>query len=156
MTSMHQTSEGCPPTGRSAMTADGGSVTVFFAVVVLAMLVLIGLVVDSGGKARALARADRIAAEAARSGGQAIDIPAAIQGAPARVNIANAVHAAQAYLGAARVVGTVTPTRNRRGLVVKVSVTQATVFLKLAGVSSFSVQGSAEVTLVSGVAGAGQ
>ena len=140
----------------SPMTDDRGAVTAFFAVAVLAMLVLVGLVVDGGDKARALARADRIAAEAARAGGQAIDVPAAIQGSAVRVNTTNAVRAAQAYLRAAHVTGTVTPTANRRGLIVTVTVTQPTVFLKLAGVSSYTVRSTAEATLVSGVTGVGR
>ena len=85
-----------------------------------------------------------------------IDIPAAIQGSAVRVNTTNAVRAAQAYLRAAHVTGTVTPTANHRGLVVTVTVTQPTVFLKLAGVSSYTVRSTAEATLVSGVTGAGR
>lgn len=156
MTPMDPTRLARSTTRPAAMTDDRGSITAFFAVAVLAMLVLVGLVVDGGGKARALARADRIAGEAARAGGQSIDIPSAIEGIPARVDAVTAVRSAQAYLRAAHATGTVTATSNRRGLVVTVTITQPTVFLKLAGIASYTVTSTAEATLVSGVRGAGR
>ena len=51
---------------------DRGSLSLFVVVVFVALLVTIGLVVDGGGKIRALQRADAVAAQAARAGGQAI------------------------------------------------------------------------------------
>lgn len=53
---------------RTATGADpeAGSVTVFVAISVLGLLLLIGLVADGGAKLRATQRADSVAAEAAR------------------------------------------------------------------------------------------
>ncbi|MDP9241277.1 MAG: pilus assembly protein TadG-related protein, partial [Actinomycetota bacterium] len=59
---------------------DRGSVSVFFVVAAIAMLTMLGLVVDGGGKIRAIQRADAAAAEAARQGGQAIVAAPAVQG----------------------------------------------------------------------------
>ena len=58
-------------TTRRAVPFEGdqaGSVTLFGVVAGLALLVLVGLVVDGGAKVRAVQRADAIAAEAARAG----------------------------------------------------------------------------------------
>ena len=52
---------------------EKGSVTVFFAISVLGLLLLIGLVADGGAKLRATQQAAATAAEAARAGGQALD-----------------------------------------------------------------------------------
>ena len=57
-----------------------GSVTVFFAVAAIGLFAMVGLVVDGGTKVKAIQRADRVAAEAARAAGQAIDVPTAIVG----------------------------------------------------------------------------
>ena len=54
--------------------------TLFFAVAVVGLLVLLGLVVDGAAKVRAVQRADTLAAEAARAGGQAIALPPTIAG----------------------------------------------------------------------------
>ncbi|MGW2855093.1 TadE/TadG family type IV pilus assembly protein, partial [Streptomyces sp. NPDC001215] len=59
---------------------DRGGVTVFVAVCVIALIGIIGLAIDGGSKMRATERADYIAGEAARAGGQAIDPADAISG----------------------------------------------------------------------------
>ncbi len=136
--------------------SDDGSITVFFCVVVLGLLVMVGLVVDGGAKVRALQRADRLAAEAGRAGGQAINVSAAIAGDAPTVDPRVAVSAATAYLRAAGVSGTVTMADGGRSLVVAVTATTDTVFLGLIGVNTFTVHGSARVVLVRGVMGAGR
>ena len=54
---------------------EAGSVTVFLAITVVGLLVLIGLVVDGGVKIRAAQHADAVAAEAARAAGQEVALP---------------------------------------------------------------------------------
>lgn len=117
----------------------------------LALLILIGLVVDGGGKVRAVQRADAIAAEAARAGGQAIVLPAAIQGQPPRVDPAAAVAAANAFLARRRLAGTVTVTGGGRSLDVQVQTHTPTVFLSLIGIGDLVATGHASATLVRGV-----
>lgn len=133
---------------------DTGSVTAFAAVAVVGLLVLAGLVVDGGAKVRALQRADRLAAEAGRAGGQAIDVPAALAGDPPTLDARAAVRAAQGYLRANGVTGEVTVTDAGRGLAVDVTTATDTVFLGLIGLRTLTVHGSATVSLVRGVTGA--
>ena len=134
---------------------DEGSITLFFCIAVVGLLVMVGLVVDGGAKVRALQRADRLAAEAARAGGQAIDVPAAIAGDLPTVDAQAAVIAAKAYLRAEGVSGIVTVADRGRALLVEVSTTANTVFLGLIGVNTLSVHGSARVVLVRSVTGDG-
>ncbi|GEN78987.1 pilus assembly protein TadG-related protein [Actinotalea fermentans] len=133
---------------------DVGSVTVFVAVTMLGLLVLCGLVVDGGAKLRATQRADRIAAEAARAAGQAVD-PAALVAGDVTVDRAAAVESAQGYLAAAGVTGTVGLSPDGTAIEVDVVVTAPSVFLGLVGIESFSVTGHGRAVLVHGVTGGG-
>ncbi len=130
---------------------DRGSVTAFFAAAVLALLVMAGLVVDGGGKVRALQRADRIAAEAGRAAGQQIDLAAAVAGERPRVEVPRAVAAARRYLAATGTDGTVAIAPDRRSLTIEVRSTSRTVFLGLVGIGQLSATGTATVELVPGV-----
>ncbi|MEV4535360.1 hypothetical protein AB0J82_16155 [Asanoa sp. NPDC049518] len=78
--------------------ADRGRVSVFIAVALVGVLIVIGLTFDGIGRIRAYQRAANIAAEAARAGGQAIDVADAIAGAPAAVDPAAARAAALAFI----------------------------------------------------------
>ena len=131
--------------------ADRGSVTLFVAIAVAGLLVLVGLVVDGGGKVRAAQRASRVAAEAGRVAGQQIDVRAAIEGRPLRVDVPPAVEAARRYLRAAQVNGQVFVSSDRRRITVEVTTSERTVFLGLVGISELTAHGSADVELVSGV-----
>src|SRR5947208_8517993 len=91
------------PHGRS----DDGSVTLFVVVLTVALLAAVGLVVDGGGKIRALERADETAREAARAGTQMLEVPAAVRGESVTVEPAAAARAARSYLAAAGAEGTV-------------------------------------------------
>lgn len=130
---------------------DRGSVTLFAAITVVGLLVMVGLVVDGGGKVRAAQRASRVAAEAGRAAGQQIDVPAALQGKPFRVVVGAAVEAARAHLRAAHVDGRVQVSSDRRRIVVEVTTSEPTWFLGLVGIPELTAHGSAQVQLVSGV-----
>lgn len=104
------------------------------------LMMILGLVVDGGAKARALDHAGAIASEAARAaaatyrpGDIAIDPQAANQ-------------AAQDYLTAAGATGSVTVT----GLDVAATATlrQDTVFLPLVGIDAFTVTGAGQAQVV--------
>lgn len=135
--------------------SDSGSVTLFLVISVVGLLTLVGLVVDGGAKVRAVQRADALAAEAGRAGGQAINVPAAITGEAPTVDARAAVAAAQAYLTTNGVTGIVTVTDAGHTLEVQVTTNTETIFLGLIGINSMTVHGQATVTLVRGVTGAG-
>lgn len=90
----------------SAGRADRGSVSVLVAVLVPALLLLVALIVDGAGQLRAHARADALAAEAARAAQTALDT----RGVTITLDPAAAARAAIAYLHAAGQRGHVTVT----------------------------------------------
>jgi len=140
---------------RRDRATDAGSVTLFLVITVVGLLTMVGLVVDGAAKIRGVQRADALAAEAGRAGGQAIDVPASIMGEPPTVDARAAAAAAQTYLARNGVDGQVTVRDGGRSLEVEVTSTTRTVFLGLIGIDSMTVHGHASVTLVRGVTGAG-
>ena len=100
---------------------ESGSATLFLVISVVGLFALIGLVVDGGAKVRAVQRADNLAAEAGRAGGQAIDVPAAVIGNGPTLNVRAAAAAAQTYLKLHGVAGTVSITDGGRSLAVDLS-----------------------------------
>lgn len=125
----------------------GGAVSVPMAVMLLALLAVIGLGVDGVRAAQGLARADAIAEEAARAAGQALD-PRALHSGDIALDPARAVEAAQAYLAAAGTDGTVTVAGPRR-VRVHVRITRPTVLLGLVGRPSITSEGTAEADVIS-------
>lgn len=138
-------------TGRHGDTrGDRGSVTMFLSVAVLGLLVMAGLAVDGGAKVRAAQRADRVAAEAARAAGQAVDRASVLSGSAIRVDARAALAAAQAYLNEAEVTGRAEVSGDGRSIEVHTQATEHTVFLGLIGVSELHVNGRATAALVPG------
>lgn len=82
---------------------DAGSITVFAAVLIPALLLVVALVVDRTGQLRTHSEADALAAEAARAAQTAIDT----RGATITVDTPAAVAAARSYLNQAGYRGTV-------------------------------------------------
>ncbi|MFF7130505.1 pilus assembly protein TadG-related protein [Streptomyces sp. NPDC008240] len=136
---------------RRARRDDRGGVTVFVAVCVIALIGLIGLAVDGGGKMRATERADYIAGEAARAGGQAVDPADAISGQKIVVDPQAAQAAAHAYLRSVGAAGTVSVSGDGKTLTVTVTGSYDTRFLSVVGIGSFSVTGHGKATLLNGV-----
>ncbi|WP_330358895.1 TadE/TadG family type IV pilus assembly protein [Streptomyces chartreusis] len=130
---------------------DRGGVTVFVAVCVLGLIGIIGLTVDGGSKMRATERADYIAGEAARAGGQAIDPADAITGTAIAADPQDAAAAAQSYLRSAGVTGTVNVSGDGKTLTVVVNDAFDTTFLPVVGIGSLSVTGHGKATLLHGV-----
>ncbi|MDX3579221.1 Tad domain-containing protein [Streptomyces sp. FL07-04A] len=130
---------------------DRGGVTVFVAVCVLALLAVIGVAVDGGSKMRATERADYIAGEAARAGGQAINPADAISGIAIVVDPLHAQVAAQAYLRSVGATGTVSVSGDGKTLSVTVTGSYDTKFLSVVGIGSLSVVGQGKATLLHGV-----
>jgi Flp pilus assembly protein TadG len=137
---------------------DDGRVSLFFAIAFLAAIVLIGLSVDGSGRFRALARANNIAAEAARAAGQAINAPQAVTGGVKIVDRAQAAAAAQAYLTAAGIGPCSAPAPNGcvqfgdddRHLSVTVTINYTTLMLSIIGRTRVVVTGRANAELVTG------
>ncbi|MGW7824655.1 TadE/TadG family type IV pilus assembly protein [Streptomyces puniciscabiei] len=136
---------------RRARLDDRGGVTVFVAVCVIALIGIIGVAVDGGSKMRATERADYIAGEAARAGGQAIDPTDAINGRAITVDPQAASAAAQAYLRSAGAIGTVSVSGDGKTLTVTVTGSYDTRFLSVVGIGSLSVTGHGKATLLHGV-----
>ncbi|MFF8572722.1 TadE/TadG family type IV pilus assembly protein [Streptomyces sp. NPDC015408] len=130
---------------------DRGGVTVFVAICVVALIGIIGVAVDGGGKLRATERADHVAGEAARAGGQAIDPTAAISGENIVAKPQDAVAAARAYLHSVGATGTVNVSADGKTLTVHTTGTYATKFLPVVGIGSMPVTGHGTATLLHGV-----
>lgn len=130
---------------------DEGSVTLFAAVTMVGMLALLGLAVDGGQQIEAARRADALAEGAARAGGQAINLPDAVQGDRPTLDPGAAVAAAQAYLSGVRVTGVVRVT-GPTTLTVRVTIHRHTAFLSLLGIDELTATGNATARLARGVA----
>lgn len=87
---------------------ERGAISVWFATASLVMIILVGMTVDVGGKVHAQQQARSAAAQAARTGAQEVQGSTAIRGEELRVDINAAKSAAQGYLNAAGVEGSVT------------------------------------------------
>ncbi|WP_434742417.1 Tad domain-containing protein [Micromonospora sp. SH-82] len=82
---------------------DSGRVSLFLAVALTGVLAIIGLAFDGAGQLRSTQRAQNLAAEAARSGGQSIDRARAIAGGSKEIDEDDARAAVRSYLAAAGV-----------------------------------------------------
>ncbi|WP_330334770.1 hypothetical protein OHS33_36835 [Streptomyces sp. NBC_00536] len=129
---------------------DQGGIAVYTAIVTVALLGIIGLAIDGGGKLRATERADAVAMEAARAAGQAIDPAAAITGAPVRADPTAAQVAAQAYLGRAGAQGSATVSADGTQLTITVHGSYQTKFLGIVGIGSMDVTGHGSARLLYG------
>ncbi|WP_405103720.1 hypothetical protein [Micromonospora sp. NBC_01412] len=69
----------------------------------IGVLAIIGLAFDGAGQLRSMQRADNLAAEAARTGGQSIDRAKAIEGGPKVIDQVAARAAVSSYLAATEV-----------------------------------------------------
>ncbi|WP_329127264.1 TadE/TadG family type IV pilus assembly protein [Streptomyces sp. NBC_01465] len=121
--------------------------SVFFAVVAVALFMVLGLLVDGGGALNAGNRATSLAQEAARTAGQQLDPAQAIEGTAITIDPQAAQAAAQDYLAAAHVEGDVQITGGGTTLTVTVHTTYKTLFAPLVGKPTINVTGSATAHL---------
>ncbi|MEV6899669.1 hypothetical protein [Amycolatopsis sp. NPDC051372] len=126
---------------------DRGSISVLILSLSAALIIGIGIAVDGARKAQAYSDATAVAEEAARAGGQALDVADLAAGQDAAVVPAQAVAAAQAYLEAADVTGDVAVEGDR--IVVDAAITRPTVFLGAIGITATTVHGHGVATLIS-------
>lgn len=140
-----------PALSGGRLRGDEGGIAIYTAIVTIALLGIIGLAIDGGGKLRATERADAVAMEAARAAGQAIDPATAVTGTGIRVDPAAAQAAAQSYLARAGSQGSTTLSADQTQLTVTVRGSYATKFLAIVGVGSMEVTGHGSARLLHGV-----
>ncbi|HEY9564851.1 MAG TPA: pilus assembly protein TadG-related protein [Nocardioides sp.] len=126
---------------------ERGSISIWVITATLAMMILVGLAVDLGGQVHAQQRAHDVAAQAARTGGQQVQAVPAVEGRYVALDTAAARQAAEEYLAAAGVEGTVTVSGGNT-LTVNVTDIYAPTFLSLIGVGDLKVTGDASARLI--------
>jgi Flp pilus assembly protein TadG len=134
---------------------ERGSISIWLVTSSFVMMMLVGLAVDLGGQVHAKQRAHDVAAQAARAGGQQVQAAPAIEGHFLAVDTAAARQAAEEYLAAAHVSGTVTITG---GDTITVDVTDVydPKFLSVIGIGDLTVTGEASARLIRSLGGTEQ
>jgi Flp pilus assembly protein TadG len=125
---------------------DRGSISIWFATASFAMVILVGLVVDVGGKVQTQQHARAVAAQAARAGAQELDA-SSVKGRGLAIDVAAAHAAANAYLQAVGVDGTVAVTEGTV-LTVRTTDTYKTKFLGIIGLGNMAVTGEGSARLI--------
>ena len=128
---------------------DEGAITLFVAVMVVALLAAVGLVVDAGGRVHALQQARRAAAEAARAASEELDPSTVVGGRSPSPDTASAARAARSFLRTAGVDGDVRVS----GTTVRVDtrVAYEPVFLSILGMDTMTLSGEAVATPARGI-----
>jgi Flp pilus assembly protein TadG len=117
------------------------------------MILLVGLAVDVGGQVHAKQRAQDIAVEAARAGGQQLQAPAAVRGQGAVADPGQAIAAVRSYLaGTSDVTGTASVSGGNT-ITVNTTSTYEPKFLSIIGIGSLTVSGHAQVQITRAVGG---
>jgi len=132
---------------RPRQAAERGSISIWLALSSFVMIFLVGLAVDLGGQVHAQQRGHDLAAQAARTGAEEVQAGPAIEGRTLAIDAATARAAAQQYLRAAGVTGTVTVTGGD-SLTVTVQDSYRTKFLGLIGITDLGVTSTATAHLV--------
>ncbi|MEI2672335.1 MAG: pilus assembly protein TadG-related protein [Marmoricola sp.] len=126
---------------------ERGSISIWVVTATIVMMTLVGLAVDLGGQVHAQQRAHDVAAQAARAGGQQVEAAPAVEGRYVALDTAAAQRAAEQYLAAAGVEGTVTITGGTT-LVVRVTDIYEPTFLSMVGIGDLTVTGDASARLI--------
>ncbi len=137
------------PGSRVTSDPEQGSISVMAILIAATVVVMMGLAVDVSGHVHAMQEARSVAREAARAGGQQVNVPTAVRGHGVEANPGEAAAAANAYLAAAGTTGSATvtgPTTIR----VDVTSTYQTRFLSVIGISTLlsTGQSNARITRV--------
>jgi len=123
------------------LPGDGGQITAFVIVMMAALILLAGLVLDGGLTLAARERALGEAQEAARAGAQAINLAVYRQENTLVLIPDQAVAGARAYLASIGATGTASATANT--VTVTVSITQPMQILDAAGLRAVTVHATA-------------
>lgn len=128
---------------RLTLDERGQSISVFVMLIMGALILTTGLVIDGGQKVAAASRAGTVAAAAGRAAGNA----AATQRIAGNEPVGAAVRAARAYLaGEPGVEGSVT--LQAGVVVVRTAVRQPTIVLTVIGIDTVTGHGSARASIV--------
>jgi hypothetical protein len=132
--------------------ADGGAIGLFVAICAAGLVLMIGVVLEAGGRLRAIETADARAQEAARVIGQQLDEAALLRGDGYLLagDVAAARTAADAYLRPYGLHAEVA-FRNGRTVVVDIRAQYRTTLLGAIAIKSLEVHGRGSATLVHGV-----
>ncbi|MFC5910135.1 hypothetical protein [Streptacidiphilus monticola] len=133
------------------MRRDEGALSLFVAVCALTLLALSGLVLDGGGRLLAIERADAVAQEAARAGGQQIDRGRLLAGQGYVLDHGAATSAVHTYLDLVGNTQDVTTEVTDTTVSVHLTSTYHTLLLGLIGIGTLDVQGSGSAQVVHGV-----
>ena len=140
---------------RRRVREERGSISIWLVTSTFVMTMLVGLAVDLGGQVHAKQRAHDVAAQAARTGGQQVQAAPAIEGHYLAVDTTAAKRAAESYLAASQVSGTVTITGGDT-ITVNVTDTYSPQFLSVVGLNNMIVTGEASARLVRTLGGTEQ
>lgn len=130
-----------PTAGGHGRRSDDGAITLFLAVMVIALFAAVGLVVDAGGRVHALQQARRAAAEASRAASEQLDPPTVVGGGAPSPDTAAAARAARLFLRSAGVQGEVRVSGST--VHVDTRVTYEPVFLSILGMGTMTLSGEA-------------
>ncbi|GAA1874123.1 pilus assembly protein TadG-related protein [Myceligenerans crystallogenes] len=130
---------------------EKGSVTPWFVVTAIGLIAIVGLVLDGGDVLHTQQRAYGIAAQAARTGGQQLDVAAVVSGGEFAVEPNTAIAAAHEYLDAAGVKGTVTIAADQIHVTVREDCTPQ--ILGAFGLGPFPIEVTASARLVRVIGG---
>jgi hypothetical protein len=133
---------------------ERGQVTAFVVVMVLALILCAGLVIDGGLTLAAKVRATDEAQAAARAGAEEIDLAAYRQSGAVVLDPIQATDTAEQYLASTGDHGQVAVAGDT--VTVTVEATQPTQILGIAGLHSSTVSATANATAVRGITGADQ
>ncbi|WP_238146582.1 TadE/TadG family type IV pilus assembly protein [Ornithinimicrobium murale] len=122
---------------------ERGAVSVFVIMMATIVLIVMGVAVDTAGHIHAMQEARSVAREAARAGGQHLQIPTAVRGEGAVVDPSVASAAANAYLESAGIGGSASVT-GPESIHVTVTSTYDTTFLSIIGIGGLSATGEAD------------
>lgn len=129
---------------------DDGSATAFTVVIVPALVLVAGLVLDLGLAMNTRVRALAVAEEAARAGAGALDPVQLRHGERPTLDPVRALAAARSYLAGVGDDGTVIATTSLVTVTVKVH--QRAELLRLIGINSFSIAGTATAVPATSIA----
>ncbi len=133
---------------RCRLGDEEGMVTAFVVIFTLALLAMVGLVLDGGLALAAKVHAIDDAQAAARAGAQAIDIPLYRSTGTITLDPAQAVADAQGFLAAAGEHGSASVAGET--VTVNVTITQPTQILSLAGIDHLTETGTGTATAEQG------
>ena len=131
---------------------EKGSISIAVLAGALCMIPVVGVAADFGGQAVAEQRARSVAAEAARAGGQRVQLDALARGQQTQLDTSLAVGAANDYLAQAGAAGSVSMAGNT--VTVTVTGSYDCIFLSIIGIGSLPVSGTSSADVVRAFQGA--